>query len=288
MVFATNSSRSFVEQAPLDPSSGLTGGPPTVAYQGARSILSCDVSPDGAWLVLWASSPSEDLLLIRPDGSELRQLTNDLARDRTPFWSPDGSRILFASDRSGKYEAWTIRADGSGLTQVTHLPDRPVLSPFWSPDGRTIGFNYVNHGTALLDLGARSKLRVLPSAGGGHTFAGVDWSADGRFLAGKLLRPDEASVPGIILWSLADNTFRRVTLVGQDLSLSRDGERIFFTEDGKVQTVSVANGEVRTVLTPPPHSSYVSVSVGDKNLCTVRLTDEGDIWSLALDGPSNP
>jgi serine/threonine protein kinase/WD40 repeat protein len=285
MVFATNSSRSFVEQAALDPTTGLASGPPSVVYQGARSILSCDISPDGAWLALWASSPAEDLLVIRPDGTELRQLTNDLARDRTPNWSPDGSRILFASDRSGKYEAWTIRPDGSELTQVTHLADRPVLHPFWSPDGRKIGFNYVNHGTALLDLGSASpKLRLLPSADGGHTFAGGDWSDDGRFLAGQLLRRDESSVPGVVLWSLADNTYRRLTPTGQDSSFSRGGERLFFIEAGAVRVTSVATGEVRTVLSPPPHSSYGAVSVGPgaRNLCTVRATDEGDIWSLAL------
>jgi serine/threonine protein kinase/Tol biopolymer transport system component len=163
LIYATESSRRFVELVPFNPETAQVDGPPALAYQGARAILSCDVSPDGAWLALGASSPTEDLLLIRPDGGDLRQLTNDLARDRTPYWSPDGSRILFASNRSGKYEAWTIRPDGSGLTRITHLPDQPVLYPFWSPDGKQIGFYYSSRGTALLDLlRPQSRPRMIP------------------------------------------------------------------------------------------------------------------------------
>jgi Tol biopolymer transport system component len=293
LVFATNSSRSFVEQVSFDPETGRADGPPSLVYEGARSIRTCDVSPDGAWLVLWASSPGEDLLLIRPDGSDLRQLTNDLARDRTPYWSPEGRRILFASNRSGKYEAWTIRPDGSGLSPATHLPDRPVLYPFWSPDGNTIGFHYVDRGTAFLNLnlhGPPSRPRVLPPVEGGYTFAGVDWSEDGRFLTGKLLRRDEANVPGVILWSLADNAHRRLTPTGEDPVFFHSGQRILFLEEGTIRLVEVASGEVRTVLSPPLHSSYrhARPGPGDRTLCTVRATDEGDLWSLALVDPASP
>ena len=290
LVYATNSGRSFVEQVPFDLETGQAG-PPALVYQGGRSIRSCDVSPDGAWLALWASSPAEDLLLIRPDGSDLRQLTNDLARDRTPRWSPDGRRLLFASNRSGKYEAWTIRPDGSGLTQLTKLPDQPVLYPFWSPDGLGIGFHYVDHGTGLLDLAVpHSRPRFLPGVQGGHTFEGVDWSRDGRFLTGILLRPDEGRVPGVALWSLADNTYRPLTRKGESPVFFRDGRRVLFLEAGAGRLVDVATGEVRTLLSPPPNSSYIWIGAGrgEGNLCAVRATDEGDIWSLSLGRPAGP
>jgi Tol biopolymer transport system component len=288
LVYATNSSRSFVEQVPLDPQTGQAAGPPSLAYQGARAVRSCDVSPDGAWLVLRVSSPADDLLLIRPDGSDLRQLTNDLARDRTPQWSPDGGKILFASNRSGKYEAWTIRPDGSGLTQLTHLPDQPVLFPFWAPDGRHIGLTYGSRGTALLDLSKpRSSPRVLPPLEDGQ-LAGLSWSADGRFLTGMVLRPDQSVVSGVVLWSLADNTLRRLTSEGEDPMFSTGGTRILFLEAGTVQLVDVASREVRTVLSPPPHSLYISARAGrgGRNLCAVRSTSEGDIWSLSLVEPA--
>jgi serine/threonine protein kinase len=285
LIYATDSSRSFVEMVPFNPKTAQVDGPPALAYQGARAIFSCDVSPDGAWLALWASSPVEDLLLVRPDGGDLRKLTNDPARDRTPYWSPDGSRILFASNRSGKYEAWTIRPDGSGLTQITHLPDQPVFYPFWSPDGKQIGFYYFSRGTALLNLlRPQSRPRVLPPIEGGHIFSGSAWSRDGGSLAGVMSMRPGGEAPGVVLWSLSDNTYRRLSQTGDTPVFLHGGLRLLFKEDGTIRLVDVASEEVRTVLSPPPHSSFIWVAVGpgDKNLCTVRTTDEGDIWSLSL------
>jgi Tol biopolymer transport system component len=285
LIYATESSRSFVELVPLNPETAQVDGPPALAYQGARGILSCDVSPDGAWLVLGTSSPTEDLLLVRPDGGDLRQLTNDLARDRTPYWSPDGSRILFASNRSGKYEAWTIRPDGSGLTQITHLPDQPVLYPFWSPDGKQIGFYYFSRGTAVLNLlRPQSRPRLLPPAEGGHVFAGSAWSKDGDFLAGGMSTQPGGKVAGVTLWSLSDNTYRRLSQTGYTQTFLRSGQRLLFIEVGIIRLLDIASGEVRTVFSPPHYSSiiWVGAGPGDRELCSVRYINEGDIWSLSL------
>jgi len=285
LLYATNDDRSFVEQVPFDPAGGRVSGPPALVFEGARSIQSCDLSPgEGTWLALWAGSPQDDLLLVRRDGSDLRQLTDDPAHDRAPLWSPDGREILFYSDRSGKYEAWTIRLDGSKLTQVTHLPAN-VFQPTWSPSGRQIAFTYGPQGASVLDLAHPESLRALPKVEDGKVLARVSWSADGRFLTGQLLRPDESPVPGVVLWSLADNAYRRLTGTGGDPVFFHGGTRVLFTEPAAIRQVEIATGEVRTLLTPPPHSSYVKASVGpgDRMLCTVRTTDEGDVWMLSLD-----
>jgi len=289
LIYATDSSRSFVELVPFDPETAQVAGPPTLVYQGARSILSCDISPDGAWLALGTFSPTEDLLLIRPDGGDLRQLTNDPERDRAPCWSPDGRRILFFSNRSGKYEAWTIRPDGSGLTQITHIPDQPVFQPFWSPDGQQIGFHDPSHGTALLDLRRpTSRPRVLPPVEGGQIFAGSAWSKDSGSLAGGISTRQSEGVDGVILWSLLDNTHRRLSQEGYDPVFLRRGRRLLFKEGSNIRLVDVASGVVRTVLSPPTGSSFswVGTGPGDRSLCTVRTAEEGDIWSLSLVEPT--
>ncbi len=288
LIYATESNRSFVELVPFDPETAEVDGPPTLAYQGARAILSCDVSPDGVWLALMASSPTEDLLLIRPDGSDLRQLTNDPERDRTPYWSPDGRRILFSSNRSGKYEAWTIRPDGSGLTQITHIPDQPVFYPFWSPDGQQIGFYYFSRGTALLDLRrSTSRPRMLPPVEGGQIFAGSAWSKDSGSLAGGISTRQSGGVKGVVLLSLLDNTHRHLSKQGYDPVFLRRGRRLLFKEVGNIRLVDLASGAVRTVLSPPSDSSFtwVGIGPGDRSLCTVRNAEEGDIWSLSLVAP---
>lgn len=48
-----------------------------------------------------------------------RKVTNT---SETPSSSNDGNRLMFYSDRSGRYQVWTIAADGGGLTQVTDFP----------------------------------------------------------------------------------------------------------------------------------------------------------------------
>src|SRR6266849_6851215 len=55
-------------------------------------------------------------------------------------FSPDGSRIVFESTRSGAYEVWECRSDGSNLVQLTHL-NSVTGTPRWSPDGQQIAFD---------------------------------------------------------------------------------------------------------------------------------------------------
>jgi Tol biopolymer transport system component len=45
-------------------------------------------------------------------------------------WSPDGTKIVFLSDRDGNYEIYTMNADGSGQTRVTNNPAID-FSPDW-------------------------------------------------------------------------------------------------------------------------------------------------------------
>ena len=54
-----------------------------------------------------------------------------------PVWSPDGSQVLFLSERSGRPELYTVGADGSDLRQITNMPGLRGRGD-WSPDGRFI------------------------------------------------------------------------------------------------------------------------------------------------------
>ena len=60
-------------------------------------------------------------------------------RDSTPQLSPDGRRVAFASDRSGRWEIWLADPDGSNPIQLTSLGTASG-APCWSPDGLTIVF----------------------------------------------------------------------------------------------------------------------------------------------------
>ena len=69
---------------------------------------------------------------MNADGSGLTRLTDNLADDRFPAWSPDGRRMAFTSDRDGNKEIYVMNADGSAQTRLTNNPDHD-MDPAWSP-----------------------------------------------------------------------------------------------------------------------------------------------------------
>ena len=84
-----------------------------------------------------------------------------IASSRQSFcahYSPDGQRIAFVSDRSGNFEVWVSKSDGSEPVQITNFGGPMVGSPRWSPDGRWITFDARQDGHAAIF--------VVSSAGG--------------------------------------------------------------------------------------------------------------------------
>jgi Tol biopolymer transport system component len=74
------------------------------------------------------------------DGSDVTRLTNNLASDEFPRWSPDGEKITFQSNRDGNFEIYVMNAaDGGNPTRLTNN-NAIDGSPSWSPDGEKITF----------------------------------------------------------------------------------------------------------------------------------------------------
>src|SRR5262249_51557985 len=111
--------------------------------------------------------------------------------DSDPQWSPDGTRIAFVSNRTGKeYEenrntdVWVINADGSGPLKKISDHDEADNQPRWSPDGKWIAFAGEIHDRD------HPKIWLAPATGGAaSTLAAngldlipgqLDWSGDGK------------------------------------------------------------------------------------------------------------
>jgi Tol biopolymer transport system component len=78
-----------------------------------------------------------DLMGIKPDGTTL-MLTQDAHDDESPDWSPDGTKIVFSSNRrDAVYQLWTIDPDGKNLSQLT-IGGGAKRAPHYDPDGKHI------------------------------------------------------------------------------------------------------------------------------------------------------
>ena len=78
-------------------------------------------------------------MVMNADGSNQTALTSDGAFANSPSWSPDGSKIVFQSNRDGTDQLYVMNADGSGITRLTN-GDWGDQQPAWSPDGSKIAF----------------------------------------------------------------------------------------------------------------------------------------------------
>ncbi len=100
------------------------------------TILSPDYEQYG-----YIARPDEqpDLYIRRTDGTDERRLTTSEALEMFPSWSPDGTRILFASEQDGSMELYTVDVADGSLTRLTYN-SATDWNPAWSPDGTRIVF----------------------------------------------------------------------------------------------------------------------------------------------------
>lgn len=100
-----------------------------------------DVSRDGRRIVFASTQHRHTAdIYIKDVGSRVvTQLTNDPAHDVMPKISPDGTRVAFASNRSGAWNIYVMPLTGGRAIQITS-GTADDLHPSWSPDGRQIVF----------------------------------------------------------------------------------------------------------------------------------------------------
>jgi dipeptidyl aminopeptidase/acylaminoacyl peptidase len=277
-------------RATLDRSAGMISGAPAEALQTAQRISNPVISPDGQWIAFdTIGTAQEDLFLMHPDGSGLRQLTDDAPRDRLASFSPDSQRLVFMSDRGGQWNLWTIRLDGSGLSQLSRIPES-VFTPLWSREGRTIAAS-TGQDVLLLALdekgdAVRATTKV-PRPPDNLSVLGLGWMPDGRLLA-ALTRPD-FSFERLGLYSPANGKWEpapllpRLSGIAGALPVDAVGGYLLAVGPDGLYGAPLSAPSARLLLPNPRTGVYsgVMAAPGDA-VYLLQVHNNADIWQAVL------
>ncbi len=145
-----------------------------------------DWTPDGQIVYFTNTGETNDLVMIKAEGTDAQTLAKDPKGPFDPTVSPDGKFVYFTSVRSGLPHIWRVNIDGTDLKQFTS-GDFAHLSPTVSPDGRWVFFLSWRTGLQLLwkmPVEGGEAVQVSDKAMGR-----VALSPDGKLIAGAQIAP---------------------------------------------------------------------------------------------------
>ncbi len=262
-------------------------------------------SPDGAKIAfsrtkivvddLFRRQVLGDIYVMNADGSEQRNLTDNMTSEWQPVWSPDGSRIAFIGGPNGKSDIYVMNADGSGQLRLTSESAGDV-TPAWSPDGSRIAFVRTAEGddgryiTNVDGTGSRMLSRI------GELGGDPQWSPDSSRMTYTMTvtKPEDLFFPSesYVYVINADGTSRRrlTEFNASGAAWSPDGSKIVLLcrqQDNSDIYILNAEGTGVTRLTNSPEneSSPAWSPDGSEIIYTVgELLGHTDIYLIDADG----
>ncbi|WP_420462819.1 amidohydrolase family protein [Candidatus Palauibacter sp.] len=295
------------EEEKKDPDRGLPLEPARWARftTNEGTWISLDVSPDGETIVFDLVG---DLYRMPIAGGEATRLTSGLPHDMQPRFSPDGTRIVYVSDRSGDDNLWLIDAEGGEPTQLSKGIGSTFLSPEWMPDGKYVLVSraraffgleklwlyHVDGGTGLEMVGGSGAQRML----------GATVDAEGRYIwyaqrSGTWQY--NAIFPQYQLWVYDRRTGTRTPMTSRYGSafrpaLSPDGQVLAYATredaDTGIRLRDLDSGEERWLAYPVQRDDQESTASMDvlpgyaftPDSEALVLSYGGRIWRVPVDG----
>lgn len=238
-----------------------------------------DIDTTGHRLVFASTRHSlrPDLYIKDVDGVAVTQLVSDPADDVQPSWSPDDSRVAFASNRAGDWDIWIINVNGDPPVQVTSGP-ADDMHPSWSPDGTKLVFCSLPPGSGQWELWITDA-----TSGGSRRFIGYglfpEWSPSGDLIVYQRAR--ERGSRWFSIWTLqlvnGEPRFPTELVSGAHEATvhptwSPDGQRIAYA------STAIAPSES----TRPMRTSSSSTGRNKQGAESAPLVF--DIWTMGADG----
>jgi len=205
------------------------------------------LSPDGKRLAVSIVDPqngNQDIWLYDVARGLRTRFTVDPGDERSPAWSPDGSRIVFSSNRKGHFDLYQKSAGGVGNDEPLLESDLEKHPLSWSPDGRFLLYNTV-------DPKSKADLWVLPLGGDRKPFPFLQtefnefngqFSPDGRWIA---YVSDESGGNEIYVAPFPGPGPKQQisTSGGRQPKWQGDGKEIFYLAPGKKLMAAEVNGQ---------------------------------------------
>ena len=147
-----------------------------------RRYLDARLSPDGTRIALrLTEQASSSIWIWELARATLTRFTFDGAIDWSPIWTPDGTRIAFASDRGGLPDIYWKAADGTGAVEKLGESENARVPQSFSPDGKQLVYRETarRYDLGTLTVGGSAE----PLLANDVSELNADISPDGRFIA---------------------------------------------------------------------------------------------------------
>ena len=147
-----------------------------------------NLSPDAKRIAVERTDPvsqNRDIWVIDSATGKEIQITSDPGWDAFPLWSPDGSRLVFTSNRGGTFDLYQKRLKGAGAEELFYKSTEGKGPTSWSKDGRFLLFYSVGQPTHLRLLAASGAPDRTPAPFVDAKFSSITarFSPNGRWIA---------------------------------------------------------------------------------------------------------
>ena len=228
------------------------------------------LSPDGTRVAVSIREPdgfAGDIWIIDTSSGTRTRLTSDPADDIAPIWSPDGTRIAYASGRDGSYDIYETASDGTDGARALIAAPGDQVAYDWTPGSGFIMYQADRPGMAA---GAHTDLwaRRIP---GGRAFAFLrsvhrtgfpSSSPDGRRYA-FVLTDNSSGLPDVYVARFPKYDGRRRVSTGGGSWPRWRADAIFYVDaENRIVSVPVALARTQLVVRAPSRVAKLAVRQG--------------------------